>query len=103
MGQGQNVLRYLARYVFRVAIANNRIKRIENNSITFLYKNREKKKWNHMTLDAMAFIRRFLQHVLPRGFMKIQYHVRIHYFQIAEHGIGQRLLTDIANQPWQSI
>ncbi len=43
--QGQNALRYLARYVFRVAISNNRIKRIENNSITFMYKNREKKKW----------------------------------------------------------
>jgi hypothetical protein len=74
VGQGQNSLRYLSRYVFRVAISNNRIKSIENDVIKFLYKDREKKKWKTMTLDAMEFIRRFLQHVLPRGFMKIRHY-----------------------------
>ena len=73
VGQGHNSLRYLSRYVFRVAISNNRIKSIENGVINFLYKDREKKKWKIMALDAMAFIRRFLQHVLPKGFMKIRY------------------------------
>jgi hypothetical protein len=74
VGQGQNSLRYLSRYVFRVAISNNRIKSIEDNVIEFLYKDREKKKWKTMTLDAMEFIRRFLQHVLPKGFMKIRHY-----------------------------
>lgn len=74
VGQGQNSLRYLSRYVFRVAISNNRIKSIENNVIRFLYKDREKKKWKIMALDAMEFIRRFLQHVLPKGFMKIRHY-----------------------------
>jgi hypothetical protein len=60
--------------VFRVAISNNRIKSIENGVIEFLYKDREKNKWKNMTLDAMEFIRRFLQHVLPRGFMKIRHY-----------------------------
>ena len=73
-GKGQNSLRYLARYVFRVAISNNRIKNIENNTIKFTYKNRERKTWKTMTLEAMEFIRRFLQHVLPRGFMKIRHY-----------------------------
>ncbi|WP_459893817.1 transposase, partial [Desulfothermus okinawensis] len=63
VGKGQNSLRYLSRYVFRVAISNNRIKSIENGVITFLYKNRQKKTWKTMALDAMEFIRRFLQHV----------------------------------------
>ena len=72
VGKGQNSLRYLSRYVFRVAISNNRIKSIENNVIKFLYKNRHKKTWKTMTLDPMEFIRRFLQHVLPKGFMKIR-------------------------------
>jgi len=71
-GTGQNSLRYLARYVFRVAISNNRIKSIENNAITFLYKDRQRKTWKTTTLEAMEFIRRFLQHVLPQGFMKIR-------------------------------
>ena len=74
VGKGQNSLRYLARYVFRVAISNNRIKSIENNVIKFSYKDRQKKTWKTMNLDAMEFIRRFLQHVLPKGFMKIRHY-----------------------------
>ena len=73
-GEGQNALRYLARYVFRVAISNNRIKSIENNVIRFTYKERERKTWKPMELDAMEFIRRFLQHVVPKGFMKIRHY-----------------------------
>ena len=74
VGKGQNSLRYLSRYVFRVAISNNRIKSIENRVIKFLYKDRRKKKWKILSLDAMEFIRRFLQHVLPKGFMKIRHY-----------------------------
>jgi len=73
-GKGQNSLRYLARYVFRVAISNNRIKSIENNVITFLYKDRQRKTYKTTSLEAMEFIRRFLQHVLPQGFMKIRHY-----------------------------
>lgn len=60
VGQGQNSLRYLSRYVFRVAISNNRIKSIENDVIKFVYKDREKKKWKIMALDAMEFILKIL-------------------------------------------
>ena len=74
VGRGQNCLQYLSRYVFRVAISNNRIKSMENGVITFQYKDRKKKTWKNMTLDAMEFIRRFLQHVLPKGLMKIRYY-----------------------------
>ena len=74
VGKGQNSLRYLSRYVFRVAISNNRIKSIENQTIKFLYKDRKKKTWKTIRLDAMEFIRRFLQHVLPKGFMKIRHY-----------------------------
>lgn len=73
-GKGQNSLRYLARYVFRVAISNNRIKSIENNVIKILYKDRQRKTWKTMKLKPMEFIRRFLQHVLPKGFMKIRHY-----------------------------
>ncbi|RLC07380.1 MAG: transposase [Deltaproteobacteria bacterium] len=74
VGKGQNSLRYLSRYVFRVAISNNRIKSIEDDAIKFTYKDREKNTWKTTKLDAMEFIRRFLQHVLPRGFMKIRHY-----------------------------
>lgn len=74
VGKGQNSLRYLSRYVFRVAISNNRIKSMENGVIKFQYKDRQKKTWKTMELDAMEFIRRFLQHVLPKGLMKIRHY-----------------------------
>ena len=73
-GKGQNSLRYLARYVFRVAISNNRIKSISDNAIRFSYKDRQRKTWKSTTLEPMEFIRRFLQHVLPKGFMKIRHY-----------------------------
>jgi len=73
VGNGQTSLRYLARYVFRVAISNNRIVSWDEHSVTFTYKDKEAGKWKKMTLDAMEFIRRFLQHVLPTGFMKIRH------------------------------
>jgi len=73
-GEGQNSLRYLARYVFRVAISNNRITSIEHNAIRFSYKDRQRNTWKTMTLEPMEFIRRFLQHVLPQGFMKIRHY-----------------------------
>jgi predicted Zn-ribbon and HTH transcriptional regulator len=70
----QQVLEYLGRYTHRVAISNNRIVSITNDKVTFTYKDRKRNdEVKSMTLDADEFIRRFLLHVLPRGFMKIRY------------------------------
>jgi len=74
VGSGENALRYLARYVSRVALSNNRILSCEDHSVTFRYKDSDTGKWRTMKLDAMEFIRRFLQHVLPTGFMKIRHY-----------------------------
>lgn len=74
VGNGRTTLRYLARYVFRVAISNNRILSYDNHIVTFRYKDSDTRKWRKMSLDALEFIRRFLQHVLPSGFMKIRYY-----------------------------
>ena len=57
--------------MIRVAISNYRIRRIEDNVIRFRYKDRGKNTWKTLALDAMGFVRRFLQHVLPKGFMQI--------------------------------
>lgn len=74
VGNGQTTLRYLARYVFRVAISNNRIISYDDHTVTFRYKESHSRKWRRMRLDAMEFMRRFLQHVLPTGFMKIRHY-----------------------------
>ena len=70
----QQVLEYLGRYTHRVAISNNRIVSIKNGKVTFTYRDRKRNdEVKNMTLDADEFIRRFLLHVLPNGFMKIRY------------------------------
>lgn len=73
VGESTASLKYLAPYVFRVAIANSRILKVENGTVTFRYKKPHSARWRTMVLDAMEFIRRFLQHVLPTGFMKVRY------------------------------
>jgi predicted Zn-ribbon and HTH transcriptional regulator len=70
----EQVLEYLGRYTHRVAISNNRILSIDNGKVTFTYRDREKNnEIRKMTLAADEFIRRFLLHILPWGFMKIRY------------------------------
>lgn len=73
-GSGEQVLKYFAPYVFRVALSNNRIISIDDGMITFRYQDSDTGQWRQMTLPATEFIRRFLQHVLPKGFMKIRYY-----------------------------
>lgn len=70
----QQVLEYLGRYTHRVAISNNRIVSVQNGKVTFTYRDRKcNGEVKNMTLEADEFIRRFLLHVLPEGFMKIRY------------------------------
>ena len=70
----EQVLEYLGRYTHRVAISNNRILAIDNGEVTFTYRDRQNNnEIRTRTLDAYEFIRRFLLHILPGGFMKIRY------------------------------
>jgi hypothetical protein len=69
----EQVLKYLARYTYRVAISNNRIESINDGQVTFWYKDYARGgRWRRMTLEAKEFLRRFLQHVLPPGFVRIR-------------------------------
>ena len=69
------VVEYLGRYIQRVAITNHRIESIEDDKISFFYKDyADKGKRKKMTLAASEFIRRFMQHVLPKGFCKVRYY-----------------------------
>jgi Putative transposase/Transposase zinc-binding domain len=71
------VLAYLSRYTHRVAISNSRLVAMDERGVTFRWKDyRAKGTTRHktMTLDAEEFMRRFLLHVLPRGFHRIRYY-----------------------------
>ena len=74
-GKAENVIEYVGRYSFRVAISNNRIKNVENGKVTFEYKDyKDNSKIKEMTISAIEFIRRFLLHVLPSNFTKIKHY-----------------------------
>ncbi len=70
----EKVLDYLGRYTHRVALSNDRILSVQNGQVTFSFRDRrDKDRLKSMTLDALEFIRRFLLHVLPEGFMRIRH------------------------------
>jgi hypothetical protein len=74
-GGAEKVVEYLSRYTHRVAISNNRIKRMENNKVVFEWKDyRNNNTRKEMELPAVEFIRRFMLHILPKNFYKIRYY-----------------------------
>ena len=69
------VVEYLGRYTHRVAISNNRILKLDDGQVSFKWKDyKDHNKWKVMTISAEEFIRRFLVHILPSGFMKIRHY-----------------------------
>ena len=73
-GGPAQVLKYLARYTHRVAISNGRLVNFEQGRVTFRYKDyADDSRHKSLTLDAVEFLRRFVQHVLPKGFVKIRH------------------------------
>jgi hypothetical protein len=73
-GGPEQVLKYLARYTHRVAISNHRLIKLEDEKVFFHYKDYADDGEEKVTsLDAVEFIRRFLQHVVPTGFMRIRH------------------------------
>ncbi len=74
-GGPEQVIEYLGRYTHRVAISNERIIRLEDDRITFRYRDySDVNKNKQMTLDVFEFIRRFLLHILPFKYFKIRYY-----------------------------
>ena len=74
VGNGEKALEYMGKYLFRVAISNNRILKLENGKVTFRYTESKTGKTKIVTLEVLEFIRRFLQHVLPHNLMKLRYY-----------------------------
>jgi hypothetical protein len=94
-GEGDDaVLRYLARYVFRVAITNSRIVGLDNEAVTIRHKDRKSMQWRTTRLTGHEFMRRFLQHVLPKGLHKVRYYGLWHPAR-REHAQRARLMLSL--------
>ena len=72
-GGPEQVLKYLSRYTHRVAISNSRLVSLEDGQVSFRWRNYRDGQSKVMTISAVEFLRRFLQHVLPPGFVKIRH------------------------------
>jgi hypothetical protein len=71
----QQILQYLARYTHRVAISNRRLLACKDGTVTFRWKDYQRgNRQRTLTLDAVEFLRRFLLHVLPRGFQRLRHY-----------------------------
>lgn len=89
-GEGNDaVLKYLSRYVFRTALCNARILGMDDTHVRFRFKNRETGEWQVQRLPGVEFLRRFLLHVLPRGFHKVRY-----------YGLWHPSKRDLAKSVW---
>jgi hypothetical protein len=93
VGTGEAALKYLAPYIFRVALSNHRILKLEAGQVTFRYRESDSGHWKSCTLPVEEFIRRFLQYVLPKGFQKVRYYGPFsagqrHRLALARHLLG---------------
>ncbi len=86
-----SVLKYLGRYTHRVAISNNRLLALKDKTVSFNYKDYRTGTRKVMLLSTVEFVRRFIQHVLPKGFFKIRY---IGIFSIVHiHGKREQVIS----------
>jgi len=73
-GSGARAFEYVARYVQKTAMDASRITALDNSGLTFRWTDRESGQVRHTTLTGEEFLRRFLQHVLPRGFTRVRHY-----------------------------
>lgn len=102
VGSGKNTIKYLSRYVFKVAISDYRIVKVYKRRVYFKYRNRETQKVITTSLDVLDFIKRYLLHVLPSGFMKVRYYGFLHssfYINYDEIRIIIEGLQAVLNRP----
>jgi hypothetical protein len=111
----KQVLEYLGRYTHRVAISNDRLVRVHDGKVTFMWKDyRSNHASKTMTLEAAEFMRRFLLHVLPKRFVRIRHYgflgnpvhtdaARLIKRLLGMHGEEQNRTSETLNQTWQGM
>jgi Putative transposase/Transposase zinc-binding domain len=102
-GNGERVLEYLGRYVFRIAITQSRLESLENGWVTFRYRDNRTAQIKRVCLSAAQFVQRFLQHVLPKGFAKVRHYGLASCASQDRHATALSLLCAMAgNTPSQA-
>ena len=98
-GDAQHVIKYLGQYTHRVAISNQRIQKIDNNRVSFYYKDyKDQSKRKLSSLTGVEFLRRFCMHILPKGFVKIRYYGILSNRYSKQTAMYRKPQTQIANE-----
>ena len=92
------LLQYLSRFVYRVAIAHNQLLVMDENTVTYRYKDRQTDEYRYETLDGGEFLKRFVRHVLPKDFHKARKSGLYHYRQNHEYKSAVVLLQQIYHE-----
>lgn len=112
----KQVIEYIGRYSHRIAITNHRIIAIDNGKVSFKWKDyKDNDKQKEMTLDAIEFVRRFNQHILPHGFIRIRHYGilssrnKTSMLKAARKALGSEINNDLTSIPekeendWKTI
>jgi hypothetical protein len=99
VGDGEHALNYLTRYIYRVALTDSAILRHDHDSVTFRYRDSDSGRSRKMTLPVFEFLHRFLQHVLPKGFVKVRYYGLHHPVHRRRLSLARAQLYFRLNQP----
>jgi hypothetical protein len=96
IGAGDHAVRYLARYVFHVALSNTRLRAFTTDRVTFTYTHARTQEIRRVTLPSETFLDRFLAHILPRRFTKVRYFGLLTPACTAKRDSARRLLLQRA-------
>lgn len=108
VGDGRAALKYLAPYIMRVALSNKNILSLKDGMVTWRYKESKTNTWKRRSLPAGDFLRLFLRHVLPKGFVKVRY---FGYLATKKRGaldvikeqISKRLTVEESDKPKERV
>jgi hypothetical protein len=103
IGTGEHATLYLSRYVYRVALTNDRLERFEQGRVTFRYTHARTGETRRQTLPVDVFIDRFLQHVLPRGFTKVRSYGLLSPSRRGDLERARQILTTHASAPARPV
>ncbi len=108
VGDGRAALKYLAPYIMRVALSNKNILSLKDGIVTWRYKESNSKIWKTRSLPAVEFLRLFLRHVLPKGFVKVRYFgflatKKRGALEVIKELIGIRLTVKDSDKPKENV
>ena len=107
-GGPEQVVEYLGRYTHKAAISNHRILSIDENKVRFKYHDYRDNRQKQMPLSGIEFLRRFCQHILPRGYVRIRHYgllsaTKREQLRQVQQGLGVRITQDREKKDWKQV